>query len=135
MKFETLAIRIQTSETSQREHSTPVFPTSSFVFDDAEQMRAMFADEQPGNIYSRFTNPNCKELEDKMAALEQTEDAVATASGMSAVFASFMAFLQSGDHLISTRGIFGSTHTVFTQYLPNWNIDVSLVDPVDQDTW
>lgn len=135
MKFETLAIRIQTSETSQREHSTPMFPTSSFVFDDAEQMRAIFADEQPGNIYSRFTNPNCKELEDKMAALEGTDDAVATASGMSAVFASFMTFLHSGDHLISTRGIFGSTHTVFTQFFPKWNIDVSLVDPVDQDTW
>ena len=69
MKFETLAIRLQTSLTQQREHSTPMFPTSSFVFDDAEQMRAVFADEQTGNMYSRFTNPNCKELEDKMAAL------------------------------------------------------------------
>ncbi|HUR31630.1 MAG TPA: aminotransferase class I/II-fold pyridoxal phosphate-dependent enzyme [Saprospiraceae bacterium] len=135
MKFETLAIRTQTPSTPQREHSTPMFPTSSFIFDDAEQMRAMFADEQSGNIYSRFTNPNCKELEDKMAALEQTDDAVATASGMSAVFASFMAFLKAGDHLISTRGVFGSTHTIFTQFFPNWNIDVSLVDPVDQDTW
>ena len=135
MKFETLAIRIQSTLTEQREHSTPMFPTSSFVFDNAEQMRATFADEVEGNIYSRFTNPNCKELEDKMAALEQTEDAIATASGMSAVFASFMAFLKTGDHIISTRGVFGSTHTIFTQYLPNWNIDVSLVDPVDQDTW
>lgn len=135
MKFETLAIRIQTSTSDQREHSTPVFPTSSFVFDDAEQMRSTFADEQQGNIYSRFTNPNCKELEDKMAALEDTEDAIATATGMSAIFASFMAFLKSGDHIISSRGVFGSTHTIFTQFFPNWNISVSLVDPVDQDTW
>lgn len=84
-----------------------MYPTSSFVFDDAEQMRAMFADEQEGNIYSRFTNPNCTELEDKMAALEGTDDAVATASGMAAIFASFMALLKAGDHLISSRAVFG----------------------------
>lgn len=135
MKFETLAIRLQTLVSQQREHSTPMFPTSSFVFDDAEQMRAMFADEQTGNIYSRFTNPNCKELEDKMAALENTEDALAASSGMAAIFASFMTFLKSGDHLISSRAVFGSTHTIYTQFFPNWNIDVTLVDPVDHDTW
>jgi len=135
MKFETLAIRLQTSLTQQREHSTPMFPTSSFVFDDAEQMRAIFADEQAGNMYSRFTNPNCKELEDKMAALENTEDAVSASSGMAAIFASFMTFLKAGDHLISSRGVFGSTHTIFTQFFPNWNINVTLVDPVDEDTW
>lgn len=135
MKFETLAIRLQTTQTNEREHSTPLFPTSSFVFDDAEQMRAHFADEQEGNIYSRFTNPNNKELEDKMAALEGTEDAVATATGMAAIFASFMALLKSGDHLIASRALFGSTHTILQQYLPKWGIDVSLVDPVDQDTW
>ncbi|MEP6647894.1 MAG: aminotransferase class I/II-fold pyridoxal phosphate-dependent enzyme [Saprospiraceae bacterium] len=135
MKFETLAIRLQTERSGQREHSTPLFPTSSFVFDDAEQMRAMFADENPGNIYSRFTNPNCTELEEKMAALENVEDAVAVASGMGAVFASFMAFLKAGDHMISTRTVFGATHTIFSQYLPNWGIDVSLVDPIDEETW
>ena len=135
MHFETLAIRLQTPTSEQKEHSTPMFPTSSFMFDDAEQMRAVFADEQPGNIYSRFTNPNCRELEEKMAALEQTEDALATASGMSAIFASFMAFLRSGDHLICSRAVFGSTNTVLTQYLPNWGIDVTFVDPVDEGTW
>ncbi len=135
MKFETLAIRIQTPQSDEREHSTPLFPTSSFVFDDAEQMRALFADEQQGNIYSRFTNPNCTELEKKMAALENTEDAVATSSGMAAIFASFMTFLKTGDHLISSRSVFGATHTLYTQFLPNWGIDVTLVDPVDQDTW
>lgn len=86
MKFETLAIRLQQAQTEAREHSAPLYPTSSFVFDDAEQMRAMFADEIPGNIYSRFTNPNVRELELKMAALEQTDDAIASASGMAAVF-------------------------------------------------
>ena len=135
MNFETLAIRLQVPPSDQREHSSPIYPTSSFVFEDAEQMRAMFADEQSGNIYSRFTNPNCKELEDKMAALENTEDAVATASGMAAIFASFMTFLKAGDHLISSRAVFGATHTLYTQFLPNWGIDVTLVDPVDQDTW
>lgn len=135
MKFETLAIRTQTNRTAQQEHSTPMYPTSSFVFDDAEQMRAMFADEQEGNIYSRFTNPNCTEFEDKMAALEGTDDAVATASGMAAIFASFMALLKAGDHLISSRAVFGSTHTILHQYLPKWNIEVTLVDPSDQQTW
>src|SRR6187402_2860927 len=103
MKFETLAIRLQTPRTNEREHSTALFPTSSFVFDDAEQMRAHFADEQEGNIYSRFTNPNAKELEDKLAALEGTDDAIVTASGMAAIFASFMALLKSGDHLLASR--------------------------------
>ena len=135
MKFETLAIRLQTEQTKEREHSTPLFPTSSFVFDDAEQMRAHFADEQEGNIYSRFTNPNNKELEDKMAALEGTEDALATATGMAAIFASFMALLKTGDHLIASKALFGSTHTILQQYLPKWGIEVSLVDPVDQETW
>lgn len=135
MKFETLAIRIQTALTAEKEHSTPMFPTSSFVFDDAAQMRAVFADEEEGNIYSRFTNPNCTEFENKIAALEGTEDAVATASGMAAIFASFMALLKTGDHLISSRAVFGSTHTILTQYLPKWGIEVTMVDPVDQSTW
>ncbi len=135
MKFETLAIRIQTALTAEKEHSTPMFPTSSFVFDDAEQMRAVFADEEEGNIYSRFTNPNCTEFEKKIAALEGTDDAVATASGMAAIFASFMALLKTGDHLISSRAVFGSTHTILTQYLPKWGIEVTMVDPVDQNDW
>ena len=106
MKFETKAIRLQMERTDKREHSTPLFPTSSFVFEDAEQMRALFAGEQDGNIYSRFTNPNCQELELKIAALEQTENAFATASGMSAVFASLMTFLKSGDHMLASRALF-----------------------------
>ena len=118
MKFETKAIRTQTDRTQHREHSTPIFPTSSFVFDNAEQMRAIFASEEEGNIYSRFTNPNFRELENKIAALEGTEDAVVLASGMSAVFGSFMAFLKSGDHLLASRAIFGSTY----QVIMNWPV-------------
>lgn len=135
MQFETLAIRLQTERTQHREHSTPIFPTSSFVFEDAEQMRAMFADEQEGNIYSRFTNPSVREFEEKMAALEGTEDAFATASGMAAVFASFMAFLNAGDHLLSSRTVFGSTHTVVGQFLPRWGIETDFLDGNNPESW
>lgn len=135
MNFETLAIRLQTERTQHREHSTPIFPTSSFVFDNAEQMRALFADEQEGNIYSRFTNPGVREFEEKMAALEGTEDAFATATGMAAVFASFMAFLNAGDHLLSTRAVFGSTHTVVGQFLPRWGIQTDFVDGRNPESW
>ncbi len=134
MKFETIAIRTQTERSQHREHSTPLFPTSSFVFDDAEQMRSLFADEQEGNIYSRFTNPNCREFEMKMAALEGVDDAVATASGMAAVFASIMALLKSGDHLLATKAIFGATHTVLTQWLPRWGITCDWLE-TDTANW
>lgn len=135
MNFETLAIRLQTERTQHREHSTPIFPTSSFVFDDAEQMRALFADEQEGNIYSRFTNPGVREFEEKMAALEGTEDAFATATGMAAVFASFMAFLDQGDHLLCSRAVFGSTHTIVNYYLPKWGIEADFVDGNQPESW
>ena len=135
MKFETLAIRLQNAATQEREHSTALYPTSSFVFEDAEQMRSMFADEQAGNIYSRFTNPNVRELEIKMAALEGAEDALALASGMAAVFYSMIGLMQSGDHLISSRAVFGATITTFNQYFPKFGIEVSLVDPNDPASW
>lgn len=134
MKFETTAIRLQTERSQHREHSTPIFPTSSFVFDDAEQMRSLFADEQEGNIYSRFTNPNCSELEQKMAALEGVDDAVCTASGMAAIFASMMGLLRSGDHLLATKAIFGATFTVITQWLPRWGITCDWLD-TDTANW
>src|SRR5690349_1242972 len=118
----TKAIRIQTERTNEMEHSTPLFLTSSFCFDNAEEMRAAFADESDDNIYSRFTNPNVQEFTNKMVALEGAEAGYATATGMSAVFASFMALLKKGDHLISCSSIFGSTHTVFKKYLPNYGI-------------
>lgn len=132
---ETQSIRIQSDRTSQREHSTPLYMTSSFVFEDAEQARAMFADEIPGNIYSRFSNPNSNEFVDKMCMLEEAEDGVATASGMAAVFTSIAGLLRSGDHIVSSRAVFGSTHQILTQILPRWGITTTYVDPTDMKAW
>ena len=131
----TEAIRIQTERTNEMEHSTPMFLTSSFCFDNAEDMRAAFADETDDNIYSRFSNPTVKEFIDKICALEGAEDGYATASGMSAVFASFMTFLKKGDHLISCNAIFGSTHTIITKYLPKWGIEYTYVPAGDLKAW
>jgi O-succinylhomoserine sulfhydrylase len=125
---ETNAVRIQTEKTWQMEHSTPLFLTSSFTYDSAEEMRATFADETDNNIYSRFSNPNVDEFVQKVCALEGAEAGYATASGMSAVFASFMALMNTGDHLISASSIFGSTHTVITKFLPKWGIQYSYFD-------
>lgn len=131
----TKAIRIQTERTNEMEHSTPLFLTSSFCFDNAEEMRAAFADESDDNIYSRFSNPNVHEFVQKMAALEGAEAGYATASGMSAVFASFMALLKKGDHLISCSAVFGSTVTVLNKYLPNYGIEVSYVSADKPGEW
>jgi O-succinylhomoserine sulfhydrylase len=125
---ETNAVRIQTEKTWQMEHSTPLFLTSSFTYDNAEEMRATFADETDNNIYTRFSNPNVDEFVQKVCALEGAEAGYATASGMSAVFASFMALMNAGDHLISASSIFGSTHTVITKFLPKWGIQYSYFD-------
>jgi O-succinylhomoserine sulfhydrylase len=134
-KFETNAIRTQAEQSQHREHSAPLYLTSSFTFEDAEQMRAMFADELEGNIYSRFTNPNTSEFVEKMCLLEGAEAGFATASGMAAVFASFMALLKSGDHILSSSSIFGSTHTVLTKFLPKWGITCSYADVNKPETW
>ncbi len=123
----TKAIRIQTEKTNEMEHSTPMFLTSSFCFDNAEEMRAAFADENDDNIYSRFSNPNVKEFTDKIVALEGAESGYATASGMSAIFGSFMALLKKGDHLLSCNAIFGSTHTIISKYLPKYGIEESYI--------
>ncbi|MHA4811862.1 trans-sulfuration enzyme family protein [Flavitalea flava] len=131
----TKAIRIRTDRTDEREHSSPLYLTSSFVFDDAEQMRAAFADETDDNIYSRFSNPSVQEFVDRMCALEGAEAGFATASGMSAVVASFMGLLKKGDHLISCNAIFGSTHTVITKYLPKFGIEYTYVNAGDPDQW
>ena len=123
--FETKAIRTQLERSQHAEHSTPVFLTSSFVFEDAEEMRAAFAEEKKMNIYSRFTNPNASEFVDKMVALEEAEDGYAFATGMSAVFNTFAALLNAGDHIISSDSVFGSTHSLFKKFLPKWNINTS----------
>ena len=131
----TQAVRIQVPRTKEMEHSTPLFLTSSFCFNDAEEMRATFAGELDNNIYSRFENPNVKEFIDKMCALEGTEAGFATSSGMSAIFGCFMAFLSAGDHLLSCSSVFGSTHTIITKYFKRWNIDHSYGDINDTDSW
>ena len=131
----TKAIRIQTERTNEMEHSTPMFLTSSFCYDDAEEMRATFADETDFNIYSRFSNPNVKEFTDKVCALEGAEAGYATASGMSAIFASFMALMKQGDHLLVCNAIFGSTHTVITKYLPKFGIEYTYFDAGKPETW
>ena len=124
-KLETKAIRTQMERSQYLEHSTPLHLTSSFVFEDAEEMRAAFAEEKERNIYSRFTNPNTSELVEKVADMEGAEDGVAFATGMGAVFGTFAALLDSGDHIVSARSVFGSTHTLFTKFLPKWNIQTS----------
>ena len=120
-------IRTQIERTAEGEHSSPMFLTSSFCFDEAESMRAAFADESDDNIYSRFSNPNVQEFVDRLAVLEHAEAGFATASGMSAVFGSFMALLKKGDHLLSCNAIFGSTHNVVSKYLPKYGMEYSYV--------
>lgn len=132
---ETAAIRIQVEQTAQREHAAPLFLTSSFTFNNAEQARALFAQEEEGNIYSRFTNPNVAEFVEKMCALEQMDDGLATASGMAAVFATFGALLESGDDILASRYLFGSTHKLLTQILPKWGITSTYGDLKDLDAW
>ena len=128
MKKETLAIRTQNKRTDHQEHSVPLYMTSSYVFEDAEDMRAQFAEEKQGEIYSRYANPNVQEFIDKMAFLEGAESGWATASGMAAVFTFFGALLSSGDHIVSARSVFGSTHRLFTEILPKWGITTTYVD-------
>lgn len=132
-RFETDAIRTQLDRSQHQEHSNPLFLTSSFVFDDAEEMRAAFAEEKERNIYSRFTNPNTSEFVEKICALEGAEDGYAFASGMGAVFSTFAALLKANDHILSARAVFGSTHSLFTKFLPKWQIETTYFDASDLD--
>ncbi|MBS1639147.1 MAG: aminotransferase class I/II-fold pyridoxal phosphate-dependent enzyme [Bacteroidetes bacterium] len=127
MKPITKAIRTRVEQTKEMEQSSPLFLTSSFCYTDAETMRAVFADEIDANIYSRFSNPSVDEFIQRVCALEGAETGYATASGMSAVFASFMALMKQGDHLLSCSSIFGSTHTVITKILPKYGIEHTYV--------
>ena len=132
--FETEAIRNQTEKSQFSEHSTPLYLTSSFVFDDAEDMRASFAEEKEKNLYSRFSNPNTTEFVNKIVSMEKAEAGYAFATGMAAIFSTFGALLRAGDHIVSCRSVFGSTHTLFTKYFPKWNIETSYfkVNEVDK---
>ncbi len=132
---ETIAIRLQTEQTNQKEHATPLFLTSSFTYESAEEMGEAFADDTLDvNIYSRFSNPTVDEFISKIAALEGAEDGVATGTGMAAIFATFMSFLSKGDHIISASAVFGSTHTILTKYLPKWGITSSYFDMTNPDS-
>lgn len=133
--FDTDAIRIQHERSAFREHSVPLYLTSSFVFDDAEQARAMFADEISGNIYSRYSNPNTNEFIQKLCAMEGTEDGVATASGMAAMYSSMAALLRSGDHVLACRSVFGSTHQILNTIFPRFGIEHGYADVNEPETW
>lgn len=128
-------IREQADRSALREHSVPLYLTSSFIFDSAEQGRAVFAEEEEGMVYSRYANPNTTEFINKVCLMEGAEAGLAFSSGMAAVFASFAAFMQSGDHIISSRAIFGSTHQLFTQLFPRWGVTCTYVDAIHPEEW
>lgn len=134
-RFETAAIRTQAPRSSAREHSVPLFLTSSFVFDDAEQARALFAEEIEGAVYSRYSNPNTDEFVRKLCLLEGGEDGLATASGMAAVYAAIASLVKSGDHIVASRSLFGSTHQILTRLLPRWGVTFTYVDADDDAGW
>ncbi|MGA8855431.1 MAG: aminotransferase class I/II-fold pyridoxal phosphate-dependent enzyme, partial [Christiangramia sp.] len=132
--FETIAVRTQSARTQFQEHSVPLYLTSSYVFEDSEDMRASFAEEKERNIYSRFSNPNTSEFVEKVAKMEGAEAGYAFATGMAAVFSTLAALLNSGDHIVAARSVFGSTHGLFTKYFPKWNISHSYFDVNEPET-
>jgi len=134
-KDQSKIIREQADRSATREHSVPLYLTSSFIFDSAEQGRAIFADEEQGMIYSRYANPNTSELINKVCILEEAEAGLSFSSGMAAVFASFAGIVESGDHIVSSRAIFGATHQLFTQLFPRWGVTTTYVDAVDPEEW
>lgn len=133
-KFETQAVRIQTNRTEFQEHSTPLYLTSSYVFEDAEEMRQSFSGEKSRNIYTRLTNPNTSEFIDKICLLEEAEAGFAFASGMAAIQSTFSALLKQGDHVLSARSIFGSTLVLFNKYFANWGIDTTYFEVNNPDS-
>lgn len=133
--FATRAVRAGQKRTNEHEQSEPIFPTSSYVFDSAEQAAARFSGEESGNIYSRFTNPTVRTFEQRLAALEGGESAVATASGMSAILSTFMALLSAGDHIVSSRSIFGTTRSLFDKYLAKFGLETDYVALTDLNDW
>lgn len=135
MRRETRLIRTQAKQTEFQEHSVPLYFTSSFVFQDSDQMAARFSEEEEGYIYSRYSNPNVDEFVRKMADLENAETGWATASGMAAIFTTFAAFLKQGDHVVASRSLFGSTHRLFTEVFPKWGIQTTYVSTQDVSSW
>jgi O-succinylhomoserine sulfhydrylase len=133
--FSTLAIRTGHGRTQEGEHSEPIFATSSYVFSSAAEAAARFAGEEPGNIYSRFTNPTVRAFEERLAALEGGDSCVATASGMAAILSLCLGLLAAGDHIVSSRSIFGSTTMLFNKYLARFGVSTSYVPLADLDAW
>jgi O-succinylhomoserine sulfhydrylase len=135
VSVDTLAVRAGQVRTGQLEHSDAIFPTSSFVYGSAAQAAARFGGEEPGNIYSRFTNPTVQGFEARIAAMEGGEKAVATASGMAAILSTCMSLLQAGDHVVCSRGVFGTTNVLFQKYLARFGVATSFVSLTDLDEW
>ncbi len=133
--FDTLAVRAGQVRTSESEQSEPIFPTSSYVFGSAAEAAARFSGAVPGNIYSRFTNPTVRTFEQRLAALEGGERCVATSSGMSAILSTFMGLLKAGDHIVSSRAIFGTTSVLCTNYMAKFGVETTFVDLVNVDAW
>ncbi|MFL0798362.1 MAG: O-succinylhomoserine sulfhydrylase [Cellvibrionaceae bacterium] len=134
-KLDTLAIRAGQTRTFEQEHSEPIFTTSSYVFENAEQAAARFSGEDHGNVYSRYTNPTVRTFEERIAAMEGGEAAVATSSGMAAILSTCMALLKSGDHVVCSRSVFGTTVALFNRYFGKFGVSVSFVNPTDYDDW
>lgn len=131
MEFETKAIRLQLKKTEHQEHASPIFMTSSFTFENVEEMQEAFSGTKKSNIYSRFTNPSVKEFEDKIACLENTDAAIATSTGMAAVFASFIALLKNGDHIVSSKAVFGSSYQVLNETIADLGISCTFVNALN----
>ena len=133
--IDTLAIRAGQHRTAEGEHSEAIFTTSSYVFDNAAQAAARFANTEQGNVYSRYTNPTVRTFEERIAAMEGAEAAVATASGMAAILSTCMALLKAGDHVICSRSVFGTTTVLFNKFLARFGVEVTFVSPVDCTQW
>lgn len=133
--FETNAIRTQAKRSSQKEHSVPIYPTSSYIFSNAEEARAAFAEEIEANIYTRYSNPNCDEFIEKLCLLENTEDGISASTGMAAIFLALTSHLRAGDHIVSSRNIYGANQQILTDILPRWGITHSFVDIDDNEQW
>lgn len=133
--IETLAVRAGYQQTAEQENSEAIFPTSSFRYKSAAQAAARFSGEESGNVYSRFTNPTVRAFENRLALMEGGESCVGTASGMSAILSTFMGLCQSGDHIVSSQSIFGTTKVLFTKYLAKFGVDVTFVSQTDVSEW
>lgn len=135
LHWQSLAVRAGVHRTAEGEHSEPIFTTSSYVFENAEQAAARFSGDNPGNVYSRYTNPTVRGFEERLAALEGAEACVATASGMSAILSVCMALLKAGDHVVCSRDVFGTTRALFSKYLAKFGVEVSFVPLLSKESW